>query len=128
LNQESSASPDGAISSEVEVHLRIIAPTEVIEALASVLQREGLELSCSSVFDASYLGLDFSTAADLATILSTTLISDPLIPALARWFGPKAKARRIVVETPLGRVTLDTRDELTTDEIRERLAQVIRLL
>lgn len=112
----------------LEVDLRIVAPTEIIEDLESNLAASGQEVAVSEVVDPSYLGLDFSAAADLATIASVTLIGDPLIPALGRWFGSKAKSRRITVETPLGRVTLDTREDLSDEQIRARLSEIIKLV
>lgn len=112
---------------DLEVDLRIVAPTEVIEALEQAMEAAGQPVTVSPVLDASYLGLDFSTAADLAAIASVTLISDPLIPSIAKWFSPKAKARRIRVETPLGRVTFDTTEALSEDQIRERLGEIVKL-
>jgi hypothetical protein len=110
------------------VDIRIIAPTEVIDTIVIALGESGHPVTPREVLDSSYLGLDFSTVADVATVLNVTLVSDPLVPVLARWFRPRAQARRIVIETPLGRVTLDTRDELTEEEIRERLAKAVGLL
>ncbi len=110
------------------IDIRIVAPIEVIDTVVVALADCGHAVTPREVLDSSYLGLDFSTVADIATVLSFTLVSNPLVPVLARWFRPQAKARRIVIETPLGRVTLDTRDELTEEQIRERLAKAVGLL
>jgi hypothetical protein len=119
---------DQTASNDLEIDLRVVAASEVIDSLAAALDERDQEFSVAKVFDPSYLGLDLSTAADLATIVTATLISDPLIPTLAHWFGPKTKSRRIYVETPLGRVTLETREDLSPDEIRSRLARIVKLL
>ncbi len=118
---------EGNAGAALEVDLRIVAPTEVIAAFATEFETVGRKVAVSDVVDPSYLGLDFSTIADLCTIVSVALIDDALIPALARWVCSKAKRQRIMVESPHGRVIFDTDEDLTPEEIRTRLAEIIKL-
>lgn len=82
----------------------------------------------TAVFDPSYLGLDLTTAADIATIVSSAFLSDPLIPFLVHCAMRAPKRQRIVVETPLGRVTLDTAEHLSPDEIRTRIQRIAAII
>jgi hypothetical protein len=100
----------------------------VIESLCAALGSHDRELFVSDVHEPSYFGLDLAAISEVATIISATSINELLIPALAKWFGSRAKNRRIAIETPLGRVTLETRSPLTEDQIRQRLATLVELL
>jgi hypothetical protein len=124
----SSTPPAGTAAGSPAIDLRIVAPTEVVAQLARALEAADIDFTQAAVIDPSYLGFDFTTAADISTIVGTAFLSDPLIPLLAQWFRPNAKERRIVVETPLGRVRLDTREPLTPEEVRERLRRIVGLL
>lgn len=108
--------------------IRVVANDAVIDSIEQALSANGVAASRSRIVDPSYLGLDLSTVADLATIVGVAAIADPLLPTLWQWLRPGGKPTRIVVETPLGRAVFDTREELTEAEVREKLDELVGLL
>jgi hypothetical protein len=109
------------------VDLRIIAAEEVIDSVERVLADEGVAVARSGILDPSYMGLDLSTIADLAAVVSVALISDPILPTLWQWLKPESRTR-IVIETPFARVVLDSREALTEAEVKKKLEQLVGVL
>lgn len=110
----------------LEVDVRVIAAEAVIDSIEAALLPTGFTGERSTIVDPSYLGLDLSTVADVAGLISVAALSDPLLPMLWHWLRPSSPERtRIVVETPFGRAVFDSRDELTEDEVRIKLERLI---
>lgn len=119
--------PEESILDLPGVDLRIIAAEEVIDSVERVLAEEGVAVARSGILDPSYMGLDLSTIADLAAVVSVALISDPILPTLWQWLKPES-GTRIVVETPFARVVLDSREALTEAEVKKKLEQLVGVL
>ena len=125
-----SATDDPAEQSDTPflIDIRIVADGRTADQLVEMLERGGVACSRSDVVDVSYLGLDLTTAADIATIVSVAFFSDPVVPFLTQRLTDRARRERIVVETPLGRVTLDTTEHLSPEEIRQRLQRIATII
>lgn len=117
-----------AALTEQLVDVRFIASNETVGKIHELVSQRGYIATETEVRDPGSLGLDLAGVADLATIIGITFIGDPLVPFLVDLLGARNEDRRIVVETPIGRVTFESREALNDEQVREKLSTIVGLL
>lgn len=111
--------------------LRILAASDIVEDLRGqlALRAPGVEvIEAGPVADATDLAFDLGQVAEIVAIAKDALtLLTALVPLLHATFQRHTAPSRIVVESPLGRVTLDVRPGMTEEEIRTALRRLVEV-
>jgi hypothetical protein len=111
--------------------IRILGAPDIVDDLRGelALRAPGVEVVESGpVADATDLAFDLGQVAELVAVAKDALpLLTALVPLLHGIFQRRTSPSRIVVESPLGRVTLDVSPDMTEEEIRAALRRLVEV-
>jgi hypothetical protein len=122
------ARDDDAHPEHAPLDVRIIGAEDDVSAIGVALEAKAITFTTGSVSDPSYFGLDFVIVADVVAVLAPLALSDLVLSRVDAWRSRNERRRRILVETPIGRVAFESDEDLTDEEVRSRLQSISRMM
>jgi len=108
------------------MQLRIVTDSETaIEVWQDLRGDESVDSTTEArkVSDPGTLGFDFSQVVEIVSFMQAVFFTAPIVPTALNFLRRKRK-QRVVMETPLGRITVEPDQELGDDEIRALLRKL----
>jgi hypothetical protein len=125
------AQTGGSVENQAgELRLRIVAQGEVIDEIEHALTSSGegtRTVSRASASDPTELGFDVGAFVELISAVSPLFFTGPLVPSLANVFK-RHKRQRVVIESPFGRVVFEPEEDLSSDQIRDKMQALVQVL
>jgi hypothetical protein len=115
----------------IGLDLRFLGAPEVIEELQQELAGRPTDVDVVSsglVNEPTDLSFDLGQVADLVAVVNSAASAMVvLLPVFQKLFGKRAPRTKIVVESPLGKVTLDAGREMSEEEIRAAIRKLTEI-
>lgn len=108
------------------MQLRIVTDNETASEISTDLRGDdSVERSSDprEVSDPGSLGFDLGQAMEIISFVQAVFFTAPIVPTALNFLRGKRK-QRLVMETPLGRVTVEPDQQLGDDEIRALLRKL----